>query len=316
MSGPRRTATVAVLVALVAAGVVIGVIVTSRPIATTPAAAVPPPGSPRQVAALVASSVNIERADATVLRAVANADNDTFAVEFHMPPGTICDRPTQCVYGDRTGTRTLVLYGDSHARQWLPALATIARERRDRLVLLGQNGCPVVTMDFAGTTYLPSCVTTQRTSLRVIAALHPATVIVADSTNDHEFTKAQWTAGLDRTLTSLLALHLRVVVLQDPTVFTASPPVCVSQHPNAIQTACAVDNPNPGDPILATAEQAAAAASHVPYIWTDQWFCTPTRCSPVVGNFLTHFDVSHITASYATYLTTVLGDALAPYLGP
>jgi hypothetical protein len=272
-----------------------------------------PPGTASQVEALVAASIHIQRASAAVLRDVANASNDTWATEFDIPSGTVCVTRTQCVYGDRSGARTIVLYGDSHARQWLPALNTVAINHHARLVLLGQNGCPVVTLDFSGTYYLPSCTETQAKSLSVIKSLHPEMVIVADSTNDHIFTESEWEIGIETTLSSLEPLALRVVVLQDPAVFTTSPPMCISQFPTDIQTRCSIDIPNPNNPILANAEQLAAKASHVPYILTQQWFCTATLCSPVVGNFLTHFDISHITASYSAYLTAVLAEALKPY---
>jgi hypothetical protein len=47
-----------------------------------------------------------------------------------------------CVYGDTSSDTTVVLFGDSHAMQWFPALNEIARERDWRLVGLTKSACP------------------------------------------------------------------------------------------------------------------------------------------------------------------------------
>ena len=47
-----------------------------------------------------------------------------------------------CVYGKRRSKTTVVLFGDSHAMQYFPALQKIALRRRWRLVELTKGGCP------------------------------------------------------------------------------------------------------------------------------------------------------------------------------
>ena len=50
------------------------------------------------------------------------------------------------VYGDADSSDTIVLTGDSHAAQWLPALERLARERGWRLVAVTKSACPAVRM--------------------------------------------------------------------------------------------------------------------------------------------------------------------------
>lgn len=49
-----------------------------------------------------------------------------------------------CTYGDVNSDITIVLYGDSHAAQWFPALERIAIKRGIKLVSLTKSACPAV----------------------------------------------------------------------------------------------------------------------------------------------------------------------------
>src|SRR5690606_30256 len=60
----------------------------------------------------------------------------------HLPFRAV-DFP-ECAYGDPSAARTMVLFGDSHAAQWFPALERIALTRGWRLVSLTKSGCPAV----------------------------------------------------------------------------------------------------------------------------------------------------------------------------
>jgi peptidoglycan/LPS O-acetylase OafA/YrhL len=48
----------------------------------------------------------------------------------------------ECVYGNPSSDTTVVLFGDSHAMQWFPALNSLARERNWRLVGFTKSACP------------------------------------------------------------------------------------------------------------------------------------------------------------------------------
>ncbi|WP_281032988.1 SGNH hydrolase domain-containing protein, partial [Mesorhizobium sp. M6A.T.Ce.TU.016.01.1.1] len=47
-----------------------------------------------------------------------------------------------CQLGDPQGTRTIVVAGDSHAAQWIPAIDKIARDRKWKLVTFTKAACP------------------------------------------------------------------------------------------------------------------------------------------------------------------------------
>jgi len=48
----------------------------------------------------------------------------------------------RCEYGDLTSDQTIVLYGDSHAAQWFPALELIGKKRGIKIVSLTKSACP------------------------------------------------------------------------------------------------------------------------------------------------------------------------------
>jgi hypothetical protein len=97
-------------------------------------------------------------------------------------------------------------------------------------------------------------------------------------------------------------------------MFDNQPPACLAAHTDDVQ-ACAKPAVDEFTPFNHT-ERQVAAEWHVPYIDPFPWFCTST-CSPIVGHLEVYLDHAHITAVYAKYLTTVLGQALAPSMtGP
>jgi hypothetical protein len=56
-------------------------------------------------------------------------------------------RIRECIYGDRSSHTSIVLFGDSHAAAWFPALDLIGRQRHWRLVVMTKSGCPPAEVD-------------------------------------------------------------------------------------------------------------------------------------------------------------------------
>ncbi len=88
----------------------------------------------------------------------------------------------ECVYGDPEGETTVMLLGDSHAQQWLPALQALADERGWRLRAITKSACPMAD----GTVWnsvlkrgYRECDEWRETALELIEAEAPALVLVA-----------------------------------------------------------------------------------------------------------------------------------------
>jgi predicted nucleic acid-binding Zn ribbon protein len=92
----------------------------------------------------------------------------------------------------------------------------------------------------------------------------------------------------------------------------SNPPLCLAAYPNDVQK-CSDPYPDRANPGEQTAEREAAAATGAAFIPTSQWLCA-SRCSPIVGDFITHVDQGHITEMYAAFLSVVMSNRLRSLL--
>ncbi len=269
----------------------------------------------RRVERLVAASVLVERLTQRTsheLRIIAydNADAiDSMPVD--------CSSATSgCVFGDTKSSVEVVLFGDSHARMWLPAIDPIATVDRLKLVVLGRNGCPLVAPGISPR--FGGCSSVIRHDIRVIDAIEPAAIILADRTTYPGVTPSEWQAGLTGTIDALRPSGARVAVIGDIQVFNpglvSDLLECLADHATAVQD-CAAPNPDLAAPGQEGAERRAASLAHDLYVNPTPWLCTSRACSPIVGGNIVYWDAFHVSASYAAFLSGVMASALRTFLG-
>ena len=313
-----RTARRVGLASLVAAGAVLAS-------GLAAASGRPAPATAAQVAHLVAVSHEITKVSPSVAATLSGPSD--IPQRYYPAVANGCNTVTQCVFGDVKSKRTIVLFGDSHAMMWVPALDPIARRNGDRLIVLWAPACPVSMV--TGYVYVEEVVTTnaqcaswKTRQIASIHALHPALVLIGERTgaivhvsNDEWFTHAQWAAGLLATVRRIQVglPNTRIGLLEDLVFFDAAVPVCLSAYPTDVQARCSVPNPNPRYPGQQAAEREVAAATGAMFVRTRQWFCT-AHCSPIVGNIVTYYNEGHVSATYAEFLSVVLGAELSPLL--
>jgi hypothetical protein len=220
------------------------------------------------------------------------------------------------VFGDRTARHVLVMMGDSHAQMWIPALNRIGIAHRLKVIVLFLARCPAATLDVWLSTYntdYSQCNSQRSAWIRQITRLRPVTVLVTDhtagvvsaaSSGAQPFTSAQWQQGTETTLLGLRRSTAKLAIIGDPVTFDTPPPTCLAANPRTVQQ-CSVPYPNPGQPGQQVAERAAAGAEAVLYVDPSSWLCT-TTCSQIVGNYVVDYDSSHLTCTYAAYLSGVL----------
>jgi hypothetical protein len=224
-----------------------------------------------------------------------------------------------CVYGVPSSSRTVVLFGDSHAAQWFPALDRLAIERSWRLVSLTKALCGAVDHPVWNGNLrraYPECDAWRASAIQRIANEHPALIVVANSKGasfeieGRRATAAEtasgWVAAVASMLRQLGAPATRVVLIADTPQMADDPAVCLSAHlDNAL--ACALPRASAVDWQRLAADRQAAAMAGASFIDPTPWVCPTEPCPVVIGDYLVYLDGGHINATFSR--------ALAPYLG-
>ena len=232
--------------------------------------------------------------------------------------GPEADRVDACVFGDPASSTKVVLYGDSHAGMWLPALAEIARRRHWQLRLFGKPACPVAHLALWNQQQgrpFAECDRFRAYAEGQILAERPGLVLVTSESYAQKadrgvpITQDGWQAGLTRTLGTLRRSGARIVVIGDTPVLDESAPDCVAAHPKNVG-ACATTTAVATERVWNAADRAAAKATGSAYVSVLPWLCTAV-CTPVIGNVLVYRNRFHLTATYARLLNGVLEDALS-----
>ena len=150
----------------------------------------------------------------------------------------------ECAYGVVDSPVTVVLFGNSHAAQWFPALEQIALERGWRLLSLTKGSCPAADISV----WSPSqkrlyteCDEWRASVLERIAQERPALVVISSSRiaglmiSQTETVASQshdelWGPAVQRMLEKLKRISGHVVLMGDTPNPKGDPSVCLSAH--------------------------------------------------------------------------------------
>ncbi len=229
-----------------------------------------------------------------------------------------------CVYGVPTSRTTVVLFGDSHAAQWFPALDRLAKARSWRLVSLTKALCGAVDHPVWNGLLkraYPECDAWRAAAIQRIASEHPALVVVANSKfasfeikgrqASAEETASGWEPAVAAMLRSVGAPQTRVVLIGDTPQMAVDPAVCLSAHlDNAL--ACARPREEAVDRQRLAADRRAAEDAGAGFIDPTPWVCPTEPCPVVIGSLLVYLDAGHLTATFSAALAPYLGAALGP----
>jgi hypothetical protein len=285
-----------------------------------PALATSPKVAPSaaSVSALVKSSLKATKLSKAALAALPGAPSD---ITYHsLPRGQFCDNVAQCTLGSPKASKTVVLFGDSHAAMWVPAILPAVVKSGAKLVLLWKAGCPAAKIDVYAPQYGDPglCNASRANMITMINQLKPEAVLISEhsggvpSAHGFHTSKTEWATALTRTIRSISAPGRSVAVIEDTPQFPMPVPACLSAHLTAIQE-CTVIFGSPSSPGLQAGQVAATKATGARFIPTQSWFCT-TKCPAVIGDMIVYVDGNHLSKTYATYLSGVMGAVIKPML--
>jgi len=227
-------------------------------------------------------------------------------------------RSGNCVYGASDANQVVVVFGDSHALHWTPALLNIAEQRRWQIVALLRANCTSAQVDTD-----QICNRWRENSLKRIKALGPDRVILGTNTGPNvrvhnrvgnrlsrPASNRFLRRGMSKTIGDLLGNGARVTLIRDLILAPFEPSVCVAKNqlePNR----CAFRANRPE--ALSFDQQAGREFlqnRNFQIIDPLPKICPRRICSPVSGRYLKFRDSSHLSASYAATLDRWLGSAL------
>lgn len=303
---PRRSFLSAGAGAAVAAGLAVVAIAITAAVPLDAGRAVPrtAPTDPPVATPIVASNLTPS------LRGAADDNPATYAEGCEVSYESAVPRP--CV--DGSGGRTIVLFGDSHAAEWYPALQAIAAQQGDTLVTQTKSACASIDIaqTWQGVPYT-SCDAWRDAVIDRLRAHPPDLVVIADYTASPggRDPAGAWQRGMESTIRTLAAFT-RVALIADTPDLRDSPGVCLSAHLGDTASctkpaSLALDAPG------RTGTAAAAAATGTPLIDLTGYFCTDA-CPPIIGNVLVYRDSHHMTATFSASLAAPLAERLLPVL--
>ena len=228
----------------------------------------------------------------------------------------------KCLYGDKSGIHTVILFGDSHAMQYWAPINALAEEHHWRLIALTKAECtpaevPIRSM-IADREY-SQCDEWRQSALQRIEEADPdATVIMSSDTaytpynedgeelSGHQAADAMQ-AGYMKTIERIQAAGPSTVLIRDTPASSDDVPSCVSEDIDHLAS-CSFPLPREWDRDFDV--RAAAESPDTKLIDLTAEICPSDVCRAVIGNALVYRDKSHLTATFARTLAPWIGEDL------
>jgi peptidoglycan/LPS O-acetylase OafA/YrhL len=208
----------------------------------------------------------------------------------------------KCEYGKLDSDKVMVLYGDSHAAQWFPALHEIANRSGYKLISLTKSACPSVDVERRDQGGFKSsrCKQWRENTVKRIGQIQPDVLIM--SSFQHFAMPPQvkdrlqwWTDGQEKLLKQVRNSSQELIYLSDTPHPQRDIPACLSE--NSISE-CNTSEPSEN-----------IAISGFKSIDPTPWLCSNV-CPAVKDGVVAYRDASHISVDMSIALIPKLEQAL------
>jgi peptidoglycan/LPS O-acetylase OafA/YrhL len=211
-----------------------------------------------------------------------------------------------CSFGIDNSPNTIVLFGDSHAAQWFPALEPISKTRGFRLVTLVKLGCGAVDAPIYNDRgrFNVECGQWREKALQKIAQMNPALTVVTSS-EKYRLTDEQWRNGTDSVVKNLAAASQEVLILRDTPAGDFDIPSCLARRqwrPFFVPASSCQFSFSRTSMIYDFEIAAAARYKNVMTADLSSRICPSGICTGLRGNLVMYRDNDHLTASFARTL--------------
>ena len=199
-----------------------------------------------------------------------------------------------CEYGDTSSKKVIVLYGDSHAAQWLPALDIIGKDRHFKIISLTKSACPSaeVKKEVSAQYKVADCQLYRDKTIKRIASINPIAVIATGMqplTAPYSKVSSQswWLAGERK-------LYQRIKDYTEFSIYLSDTPL---PHRNIPDCLVAKKGALCDDSTRISPEVASGLIAINP----TPWLCS-TACNAIIDGIVTYRDDSHISVAMSEHL--------------
>jgi peptidoglycan/LPS O-acetylase OafA/YrhL len=264
------------------------------------------PGAPRALPAVIAA-VQAARQGSSIPGSLEPSIDQLLSDRYHPPsPDCVADHDEPkikqvCPLLEAGSSRTLVVFGDSHAAEWMPAILWAASQDGWRVIPLIELGC-------IPSRYASVCMAFVEWAEREVASLHPDAVLVgARLAAGTPKQRADSVSSLGALAAAMRPLAPDVVVIGDPPAQAGQPTDCLLTRGATLQTCMSTLS----DDQLSVYRDVAGAvtAAGAGFIDTIGWFCFENQCPMIVGHTIAYRDNQHISTTYALELRQLFRDA-------
>ncbi|HVJ06777.1 MAG TPA: acyltransferase family protein [Acidisarcina sp.] len=226
--------------------------------------------------------------------------------------------PHECDFGSSHPSKTVVLFGDSHIEQWMPAFQEIANQKKWRVILMVKSSCPALAISVSiqqASVEDRTCRTWRELAIARIQKLHPTAVILSNASNYKEVGRPdvaqspkEWSAGARQTFTSLRAVEFPLVFLRDTPLPGYDVAQCLLRADwNSVQQCPALLRSTAlQDDVYRAQVSGAQGIPNVAFVDLSNQICGDVYCDIMQGQSILYRDSNHMTASFLRGLSTDL----------
>jgi peptidoglycan/LPS O-acetylase OafA/YrhL len=252
---------------------------------------------------VVKSSVSnaIQPIDLTRLEPSAtSAPNDNFAFPSHCAAYEGESRSEICRLGDSASRRTLLVFGDSHAEEWMPALIALGHREGWAVIPVVKVAC--APLDWERHSGTRDCRSWFAWAKRTAANLHPTVLFVsghysAEGVNG----ETQAAQGIASVIAAVKTTSHKAVAMIDTPIQKVQPADCLL-HGGATHGRCTLTLDDTETNADASAYDVLAHTPGLGLIDPRPWLCYQSKCPIVIGTTIAYSDAGHLTATYVSEL--------------
>ncbi len=201
---------------------------------------------------------------------------------------------------------TVVLVGDSHARQWSSALASISAERDWRFVTYFKQDCGV-SRGGALVWSRPDCVEWGRNVVAELLEMRPDAVVTIGTRTSEDGTPEYVEPGQVEVWQELDRAGVRSILMRDNPRYPVNPARCAEL--GELDDCGSVPRSRTLEPVDPLSREPGVPESAAVIDLSD-YFCGVYTCNAVTGGVLVMRDTHHVTNTYIRTMLPYLRDEL------